>query len=196
MAAMLRRSLYSRWTRPRLSRPPRPHGHDRARVHRKVMCLALSLHAVVNDWWVQAAQRQLSIKSYRNHTSDGRIIPEQGLRRDLAASPFWGAAVSWAMAFAWRHEAATSKNLIRCLEPMATAYQTQSRLSRRASRRVKLSSPSGSLPPKRGSSLPNKRILRDFSVYYQPVNLRPRITEISVGEDPLSRLGQRVSSRA
>ena len=35
-------------------------------------------------------------------------------------------------------------------------------------------------------------ILRDFSVYYQPVNLRPRITEITVGEDPLSRLARGV----
>lgn len=33
-------------------------------------------------------------------------------------------------------------------------------------------------------------VLRDFSVYYQPVNQRPRITDITVGEDPLSRLAK------
>ena len=35
-------------------------------------------------------------------------------------------------------------------------------------------------------------VLRDFSVYYQPVNQRPRITDITVGEDPLSRLAKGV----
>lgn len=33
-------------------------------------------------------------------------------------------------------------------------------------------------------------ILHDFTTYYQPVNLRPRITEVTVGEDPLSRLAK------
>jgi hypothetical protein len=30
-------------------------------------------------------------------------------------------------------------------------------------------------------------VLKDFTVHYQPVNLRPRVTEILVGEDPLGR---------
>ncbi|MFO0573502.1 MAG: hypothetical protein U1A78_05865 [Polyangia bacterium] len=30
-------------------------------------------------------------------------------------------------------------------------------------------------------------VLKDFTVHYQPVNLRPRITEVLVGEDPLGR---------
>lgn len=33
-------------------------------------------------------------------------------------------------------------------------------------------------------------VLHDFTTYYQPVNLRPRITDITVGEDPLSRLAK------
>lgn len=35
-----------------------------------------------------------------------------------------------------------------------------------------------------------KAVLHDFTTYYQPVNLRPRITEVTVGEDPLSRLAK------
>ena len=41
----------------------------------------------------------------------------------------------------------------------------------------------------------DKSVLKDFFVYYQPLNQRPRVTEISVGEDPLSRIakGQKTS---
>jgi hypothetical protein len=33
-------------------------------------------------------------------------------------------------------------------------------------------------------------MLRDFTVHYQPVNLRPRVTDISVGEDPSGRVAR------
>jgi len=35
-------------------------------------------------------------------------------------------------------------------------------------------------------------ILRDFSVFFQPINQRPRLTDVTVGEDPLSRLAKGV----
>lgn len=37
-----------------------------------------------------------------------------------------------------------------------------------------------------------KSVLKDFSVFFQPINQRPRITDITVGEDPLSRLAKGV----
>lgn len=37
-----------------------------------------------------------------------------------------------------------------------------------------------------------KSVLKDFSVYYQPLNQRPRLTDVTIGEDPLSRLAKGV----
>ncbi len=36
----------------------------------------------------------------------------------------------------------------------------------------------------------DKSVLKDFSIFYQPINQRPRITDVTVGEDPLSRLAK------
>jgi hypothetical protein len=36
----------------------------------------------------------------------------------------------------------------------------------------------------------DRAVLRDFTVHYQPVNLRPRITDIAVGEDPSGRVAR------
>ncbi len=36
----------------------------------------------------------------------------------------------------------------------------------------------------------DRSVLKDFSVYYQPINQRPRLTDVTVGEDPLSRLAK------
>ena len=42
------------------------------------------------------------------------------------------------------------------------------------------------------AALPERSVLRDFSFYHQPLNQRPRITEVTVGEDGTGRIARGV----